>query len=703
MRTEKSYCRVCHACCGLEVDIDEGRVVAIRGDRDDPMSHGFICSKGRSAPELHHGEGRLVQTMARSASGALEPIDSEVALARIAAQIGEQVDRWGGESVAIYVGTQANLNALSPAFAFAFAKALDTPRTYGTMTIDQSAKWIADGRMGNWAAGMQRFEEADVWMLVGANPLVTMSAAAGSQIFLFNDPIRSIKAARDRGMKLIIVDPRESDIARHADLHLRPRPGQDVPVLAAMCRIILERGWQDATFLADYAAGLGDLRQALGPFTPEAAGALADVPPAEIEAAAEMFAHAARSGMCGSGTGIGMAARSNLAEHLVCLLNVLTGRFPRAGEPVSRASVLQPFTPPSEGVGGGNREWDDGPRSVVHGLGRIRGQAMTATLADEILDAGDRRIRTLITVGGNPAMALPDQARARRALGSLDLLIAIDPRLSATTAQAHYVFPPLLPFERTDHTGVIEGFFREPYAHYAPPLVDPPPGAVDDWYVFWRIAAHMGLPLTFAGQSLDMSNAPTREALLAMIAAHGRIPLDTVRAAQGGRLYPVDARIGEPSADATPRRFALLPPDVAEELAAAGEELRHAAPPPRFQMIVRRHREVMNSAGIDLDSTRRKWPLNPAFLHPDDLSRLAVEAGAPLIISNGRRRIRTVAAADATLRPGTVSIAHCWSGDPADPMESTSMLIDAEERVEAINRMPLMTGIAVDITPVDRA
>jgi anaerobic selenocysteine-containing dehydrogenase len=664
------------------------------------MSRGYICSKGRDAPEQHYGAARLRSAMQRGVDGIHRPLPTRMAISQIAREIGHLIEHSGPEALAIYVGTQANLNPLTPIFAFAFAKAVGTDRIFGTMTIDQSSKWITDGRLGMWRGGIQPFDEADCWMLVGANPLVSMSAAGGSRIFLFNDPVRKLKAAKARGLKLIIMDPRLSDIARHADVHLRPRPGQDVPVLAALCRTVLEMGWHDKAFLERHAQGVPQLRAALEPFTPQAAGAAAGIDPELIVSTARLFAHDSQSGMCGSGTGLGMARRSNLAEHLVGLLNVLAGRYPRGGERSLRTPVLQNAAGMEASVGGPGREWEHGPRSAVHGLGKIRGQAMTATLTDEILDAGDRRIRSLLCIGGNPAVALPGHARAYDALSSLDLLVTVDPRMSATARLADYILAPVLPFERADHTGAIEGFFREPYANYAEPLIAPPEGVIDDWLVFWELARHLGLDLEFLGEPLDFEKEPTRAQLLERLAAGGRISLATVRAQRGGRLFPADNRIAVPddAEGGSQNRFALLPTDVANELAAAADDL-HKGPETGFRLIVRRLRQVMNSAGTDFESVRKVWSHNPAFLHPADLEMLGLCEGRLVKLTAGGNAITCIAAADSALQPGTVSVSHCWSGDACAPNQSTSALVDVTHEIETINRMPVMTGMVVKISP----
>ncbi|MDB5446766.1 MAG: molybdopterin oxidoreductase, partial [Phenylobacterium sp.] len=219
-QVRKSYCRTCQAFCGVEVEVADGRLVRIRGDSADPVSHGFVCSKGLQAPELHHGEGRLLHPLKRAGEGGWEPIASETALAEIGARLGEILQAHGPDAVAVYGGTQSLFDAVTPLATRGFAAALGVSY-YGTMTIDQSAKWLAEARCGTFGGGPQPFDTADVWMLVGSNPLVSMVAAGGPTQFGFHDPVRALRRARARGLKLIVVDPRGSETARQADLFLQ--------------------------------------------------------------------------------------------------------------------------------------------------------------------------------------------------------------------------------------------------------------------------------------------------------------------------------------------------------------------------------------------------------------------------------------------------------------------------------------------------
>ena len=409
---KRSFCRMCQAFCGTLVTLEDDRIVKVAGDRDDPVSKGYVCFKGLQAPEQHNSPRRLLSSL-RRAGGEFEPGWSEDILAEAGSRLRDIVGGYGPDSVAIFTGTQALFNCATPPAIVGFADAIGTRRRFSTMTIDQSAKWIAEARMGGWEGGPQHFERADTWMLFGSNPLVSMVAGAGADQFAFTDPVRTMKRLRDRGMRLIVIDPRRSETAKFAALHIQPKPGCDAMIAGAIVNEILQKNLHDQSFCDSYVNGLDSFREAVAPFELDLVARAAGVEADQIREAVRIFTDAG-TGMAGSGTGPDMARHSNVAEQLIQSINVVCGRFAKAGEAVVNPGVLRPLQRPTASVKAPKREWLEGPKTIVNNLGTIHGVMMSAEIPSEILEAGERRIRALICVGGNLAVALPDQQRCNR-------------------------------------------------------------------------------------------------------------------------------------------------------------------------------------------------------------------------------------------------------------------------------------------------
>jgi anaerobic selenocysteine-containing dehydrogenase len=444
------------------------------------------------------------------------------------------------------------------------------------------------------------------------------------------------------------------------------------------------------------------LRQSVAPFSPDVVAPLAGVDAEQIRAAAAMFARDGRRGMVGTGTGPDMARFSNTAEHLYQAINVVCGRFPRPGDRIANPGVLRPPFAMSADVVPPMREWESGPRTAANGLGRIRGTMMSAEISNEIMHPGEGRLRALIVVGGNPQVALPDQAFAEKALAAIDLLIVIDPKLSGTARLADYVIAPKLPYERADHSLYLERNFQVPFSHYTDAVVPPPEGSdvVDDWYALWRIAEAAGLSLQFAGEPLaapESPQAPSSEELLARLVKGSRVPLEQVKAAGQGALFDSELRVAPRSSDT---RFEVMPADVAAEVEQVAQQraIIVSSADNEFQAVVRRHKDMMNSTGTYFPSVIRRYGANPIYMNPDDMARLGLSAGDEVLVSRGQREIGGRVKSDSKLRQGVVAISHGWSGRASHPLEATNRLIDPDEGKATINHMPIMTGYVVTVT-----
>jgi anaerobic selenocysteine-containing dehydrogenase len=675
------------------VDIEDGRISNVRGDPENPLSRGYICSKGRESPAIHHGENRLVQSLARGVDGDFHPVDNGQALDEIAQKLNRIRDEDGPDAIALFIGTYALFATLTPALARGWLKGIESNSLYTTGTIDQSAKWIVPLRMGRWLGGWQTFEESDIWLLNGTNPLVSMQGGGTLTGFPAYDPVRRLKEARDRGLKLIVIDPRRTETARHADLFLQPRPGHDAEIFAAMIHVILKEGLEDRDFCDRYVGPLDGLRRAMEAFDPVSVAARAGLSAEDLTSAARMFGAASR-GMAHGGTGPDMGPHSNLAEHMIATLNVICGRYARAGDKIANPGVLRNQPVRREGVLAPDRQWEAGAKSRTGGYGALWGERPTTSLPDQILDRGPGRLRALVVVGGNPVACWPDQARSLEALRELDLLIVLDPRMTRTAALANYVIAPTLPFERPDHTAWYEMIFPYPHAQYTEALLDPPAGTMDDWRFFYELSARMGADIPFADGVLRTNGTPpAANELLERLAGQARVPYGEILEASHGRMFDFDDRV-QP-ADENTARFELLPVDVAGELDALSKKpetcSRDKYP---FRLVCRRVRWMMNSYDGSWKSVRRSLPEPSAWANPADLEVLGIRDGDWARITSAAGEIEAIMRPDEAVRPGVISMPHCQ--DEA----STARLVDSAKR-ETINAMPVMSAIPVRVDPVE--
>ncbi|MCB2079671.1 MAG: molybdopterin-dependent oxidoreductase, partial [Novosphingobium sp.] len=357
----------------------------------------------------------------------------------------------------------------------------------------------------------------------------------------------------------------------------------------------------------------------------------------------------------------------------------------------------------------------------IRGVAQLAGERLTATLAEEILTPGEGQVRCLLIAGANPMSSMPDTLRLREALQALDCLVVIDPYMSATAQYADYIIPPRMQYERADVPISLNGFtlFTENWAQYAAPVIEPPAGSevCDEWYPFWAIARRLGFAINYLGKGLlPMDEPPTTEQLLEMKLEGGRVSYDEIRQYPGGHIwnFDEDSKVlpGRPGESG---RFDVMPDDVAQEVRdflavpVTAQDIRSNGRSFSHLLSARRMRDVFCSNGTVLEKTLRSTPYNPAFLHPDDMHALGAESGDALRITSDRGSIVAVAEADATVRPGVVSLAGGWGGDPVEPGEdwngaaNVNLLIACDRDVETINAMPRLSAIPVNLERVNAA
>ena len=728
MRTTKPMmCRFCDNGCGVLVELENGRPVKVRGDRDNPAYTGFCCIKGQQVPEQWNHPGRLLHSQKRMPDGTFRPIPFSHAVEEIAERLSEIVARHGPRSVALYRGTYSIVNPATVPVALAFMEALGASLVFDANSIDQPGKAVAQALHGRWQAPSPAFETRDVTLLIGANPLVSFQMGLP-----IANPGRELTTAIARGMRLIVIDPRRTETARRAHLHLQCRPGHDLSLVAAMLNAILREELHDAAFIEENVTGLEALRAAVAPFEPEPIAKLADVPLADLLEAARIFA--AGRGVATAGTAPSFNGQGTLFEYLVLALNTICGQWSRAGDPVTHTGTLTaPFSAIAQAEAPHRRGYGYGPQLRVRDIANCDGGLQASALAEEILLEGDGQVRALLSIAGNPALTIPDQDLNVRALKAIDLLVQIDIKFSATARLADYVIAPKLPLEMAGMTLSQELFgfyaagmgYKDAYAQYTPPIVEPPEGAdvVEDWEFFHALAQRMGLslaiePAAAPGTSsdrgkvdLDMESRPSTDELFEILTRDARIPLTEVRKHPHGAIFRNESMVVTGREPGWTGRLDVANAEMLADLARAAasfEEPQHGGVEERYpyRLINGRLLRTYNSNGQDLEGLRRKWSYNPAFMHPDDLNRAGLSAGDLVEIRSEFGSIRSIVQPDTDLRAGVVSMAPTYGGLPDEQDEqvrewgtNSGRLLRVDDGVDRYTGQPRMGNIAVSVTP----
>lgn len=714
IETHKTFCRFCHANCAMLVDVEHGpdgrKVLEVRGDPDDPAYGGYTCQKGRELPESHNAPHRLIHSQVRGDDGQFRDTPMPAALAHVASELRRIIDQHGPNSVALFVGSGGYQNSSAWAATYSLAQAIGTRNFYTSVTLDQPAKVFTTARYGKWLGGMNTFSDSDVALLVGNNPMVShYSPPGGVPPF---SPSRRIRDRQKAGLKMIVADPRQTEVGALADIYLPVKPGEDPALLAGMLNVIIAEELYDRNFVAAHVDGFDELKAAVEAFTPDVAAARAGVDQGELVAAARMFA-SAQKGCAVTGTGPEMAGNGTLTEYLVTSLNTLCARFPQEGD---KAAIPGVFTAQ------GPRRAQVGPKvpmfgaegmaqSRFRGLGQLGFEMPCNVLADEILTPGEGQVRALISVGGNPVVGFPNQEKMVRALDDLDLFVQIDPWMSASAKRADVILAPSQCLEREDITNLSEWWHERPYARYVEAVADAPGDVIDEYAMMWTLAKHLGVTMQLAGGPLPMDSdgPPPKQLFLDLMTAGCLVPPSQVRAdvqaARGAAVIYDDLHpVIEPADPDQQERFDLAAGAMPVQLEKySADEARRAGFD--FRLISRRSKTRFNSIGHPLSKLRAKTTTNPAYIHPDDLADLGLTDGSIVEITSAHATIHGVVKASDKVRRGLVSMAHAYGDADAGKHDvrtrgsSTNRLTSDETDIDPITGQALQSAIPVRLAP----
>jgi len=729
-RVGRFLCGACHAQCSLLAELDEhGRPGKVHGDKNNPAYHGFSCIKGREFANDHLLPERLLRSKKRAGAGFVD-IGWETAAAEIAGRVEAILDKHGPDSVALFIGTFGYTNLTAHKFALAWLESIGSKMYYTAVTIDQPGKGIAGPLHGAWLAGAPRHAEWDGLMLVGTNPLISMNGGLGV------NPARNLHQAKKRGMQLVVIDPRVTDCARKADIHLQCRPGTDPQILAAIARQIIADDLYDKDFVARHTEGFDVLKTALAPFTPEAVAAYAGVGAADILAAARLYGQCEK-GHVSVGTGPNMSGLGNITEYLALVISSLLGHWKRAGEEKYNHGVFINPMPPLAAASGPLPISGFGKKMRVRGLEECPAGLPTAAMSDEILLEGEGQIKALFVIGGNPMLSFPDQLKTFEAMQKLDLLVCFDPIMSRTAELADYVIAPTMPLELQGNTASNEllgnfgaGWgYENTYAQVTEPLLKLPENSdlVEEYAFFKAMAKVAGRPLEVKSFALFLDPARAEAEKVTVlpddevdsaraweITLQGSpIPLSEVRAdpgARAGKIMRPDPVIVQDPGDDWPQRLQIGAVEMMEELAEALAALQAYGPQAEerypLRVISRRMLASHNSNWRDNQTLRRKHRFNPAYMNPADLEKYGIADGDVVEIASARGAITSVALAAPDVRCGCVSLAHGFGGnpdetiDPRDGGGNTCMLSFNDRDFDRRTGIPRMSNIPVAVRPV---
>lgn len=467
---KKSACILCECNCGIEITLDGRRFAKISGDLAHPGSAGYTCEKALRLDHYQNGRHRLTSPLRRRPDGSHEEIDWETAINEVADRLDSVREAYGGETIFFYGGGGQG-NHLGGLHDRALMTALGARYMSNALAQEKTGEMWVDGKLyGGHTKG--DFEHSEVVVFIGKNPWQSHSFPRA------RPTLRQI--AKDPGRTMIVIDPRRSETAAMADIHLQVRPGADGWCLAALLGVLVQEGLTDQEFVAAHTAG-----------SEPVLAALAEVPVADYAdrcgVPEELIRRAARRIGTAAGVttyedlGVQQAPGSTLSSYLNKLLWILTGNFGKPGTMFLHSA----FSPLAGSSAGGARS-SRGRRTPVTGARIIAGLVPCNSIAEEILTDHPDRFRAMVIDSANPAHSLAGSRRFKAALDALDLVVVVDVALTETARNADYVLPAASQFEKWEATFFNVEFPHNSF-HLRPPVLDPLPGTLPEPEIYARI------------------------------------------------------------------------------------------------------------------------------------------------------------------------------------------------------------------------
>lgn len=484
-RRVKTHCCFCGQQCGVQLLVADEKVVGVEPWEEFPFNAGKLCPKGIKRYLQNNHPDRITTPLLRTDDGFV-PMSWDRALEYAARKLREIQSRHGADSVAVLSG--ASLTNEKAYLMGKFARV-----ALGTRHIDYNGRlcMVAAGAANLKAFGIDR--AANPWTDIAETDLVLVTGSNVSEC----SPITTdyIWKARDRGAKLIVVDPRLTPIARTADLYLPVKPGADVPLMNAILQVVIDEGGFDQAFVEQHTADFDAVREAVASYVPEAVEQTVGVPARRIRQAARMWMDAGKSMLLHAR---GIEHHTKGVDNVLSCINLVLASG-RIGKPGCGYATIT-----GQGNGQGAREHGqrcnqlpgardiENPQHREHiaefwGIEEKDLPGKGATSPEIIGLAHEGAVRGLLSVCYNPLVSLPDAGFTREALEKLDFFVAIDFFMSETARHADLILPGSLQEEDEGTVTTAEG--RVVHVRKA---VDPPGQARADWRIVCDLADRLG-------------------------------------------------------------------------------------------------------------------------------------------------------------------------------------------------------------------
>jgi anaerobic selenocysteine-containing dehydrogenase len=692
--------------CGMVVTTKDGRITDVRGDKNDVFSRGHICPKGPAMREILEDPDRLKHPVRRTKSG-WQRISWDEALRETAERIATIQERDGLDAVGMYSGNPNAHNHGSILMTQAINAALGTRNRFDANSQDANPKiYVAHHMFGSITSlTVPDVDRTKLFLVLGANPI-----ASNGSIMTLGDVRGRLRGIKERGGRIVVVDPRRTETAAFAGEHVVIRPGGDAALLFAMLHVMFAEDLVDRASVRRVAHGLDDLERAARALSPERVADRTGIAPDVVRKLARDFAKA-KAAVCYGRIGVCLNEFGALASWLCEAINVVSGNFDRPGGAM--------FTNPGidlarlarlVGVGGTGRG-----KTRVRGLLEVGGMLPASAMAEEIETPGEGQIKGFVTFAGNPVLSVPNGERVARALSTLEFMVSIDFYLNETTRLAHVVLPPRFALERGHFDVLFNALAVRNVVKWSAPVVEPEEDTRDDWTILRdlsaRLAARKRLGPKLGPRAAELAAKaaramPSDERVLDLLLRVGphRLSLAKVKAAPHGIDLGPLVPMGKERVVTADHMIALAPKLLLDDVPRLEAWLARAEQP-ELVLIGRRHLRSNNSWMHNVRSLTKGPDRAQLFMHPDDAKSRGLADGARVRVKSRVGVVDAKLELTADVGRGVVSLPHGFGHAAArDTMKIAGALegpsmnaITDDALLEPLTSTAILNGMEVDV------
>ena len=468
-------CVLCAQNCGLTVEVENNRIVKVTPDKSNVRSEGYFCRKGMNIAYHQHNADRLKYPL-KKVGDKFERISWDQAIDEIAEKLKSIVGQYGPRSFA-YMGGGGQGCHFEAAFGVRLLRGIGSQYHYSALAQEfAGAFWVCGRTHGRqYLHDQPNVDKTDLLLVFGWNGMQSHQIPQA--------PRQLQRLSKDPDKLLIVVDPRLSETAKIADMHLPIRPGTDALLIKAMISIILKEGWENKAYMDKHTSGFEQVKSLFQNFDTRAAVQTCQLDFDQIREVARLYA--TRKSSLRYDLGIFMGRHSGLSSYLIVILQAICGRLGVEGGNVMNGHMMPIGSHTDER---NPKNW----RTMATNSFPVCGTFPPNVMPEEIMSNHPERLRAVLVAGSNPLRSYAETTAYEKAFKHLDLLVTAEIAMTETAALSHYVLPSRSGYESWDGT-----FFPITYPgiffQMRRPIIEPEGEPLELGEIHLRIADKMGL------------------------------------------------------------------------------------------------------------------------------------------------------------------------------------------------------------------